>query len=62
MRTRRQIETALVRLQTYVARAQLAAEHGDAVQAMADTAEIYFISGQLWTWLQQEAALLEDGT
>jgi hypothetical protein len=48
------IETALVRLQTYVARAQLAAEHGNIAQAMADTAEIYFIANQLWEWFRKE--------
>jgi hypothetical protein len=50
-----QIQTALVRLQTYVARAQLAAEHGNIAQAMADTAEIYFIANQLWEWFRKEA-------
>jgi hypothetical protein len=61
MRNTRQIETAFVRLQTYVARAQLAAEHGDVAQAMADTAEIYFIANQLWEWFQKEATLPRDG-
>jgi hypothetical protein len=55
------IETGLVRLQTYVARAQLAAEHGDAAQAMADVAEVYYLAMKLWEEFQKEAALSEDG-
>jgi hypothetical protein len=47
------IQTAFVRLQTYVARAQLAAEHGDGAQALADCAEIAEISRRLWHQIQE---------
>jgi hypothetical protein len=48
-----QIETALVRLQIYMTRAQLAADHGDVAQALADVAEIYFIADRLWHDLEK---------
>jgi hypothetical protein len=58
----RQIEIYFIRLQTYVARAQLAAEHGDVAQALDDTVEIYFLLNQLWEWFQQEATVMGDST
>jgi hypothetical protein len=49
-----QIQTSFVRLQTYTARAQLAAEHGNLAQAIADVAEIHEIAKRLWADLAKE--------
>jgi flagellin-specific chaperone FliS len=48
------IETAFERLRTYVARAQLAVEHRNTAQALADTAEIAEIARRLWEQIQKE--------
>lgn len=51
--TSREIQFAFTRLQTYVARAQLAARMGNTAQAMADVAEIHYIADQLWLALEK---------
>jgi hypothetical protein len=50
------IQTSFMRLQLYVARAQLATEHGDPAQALADTAEIAEIARRLWEQIQKEVS------
>jgi hypothetical protein len=49
-----QIQSSFVRLQTYVARAQLATQTGNPIQALADVAEISEIARRLWNELQKE--------